>query len=350
MTRLRRIASLVVGGAALAAVIVAVDLGNLAAAMAAADAALVAVAVGLAGVNILAQYLKWELVLRTADPAVPRAAVLRSLLAGMAAGMATPGRVGEFAGRASGLGHLGAARIVSLTAVDKLFSLVSALCLGAVGVVFVFAHLGTLPLATAAAGAIVVLGIMFVLPVPEWPRMQTDAGRGLRVSSPLRLPARLRLPATLRRLVAEAAEPLQRLTRRHRYALLARTVLFHAVYVAQLVVLLHAFGYAGIVPAVISGAALLLVKTALSSLVPAGLGIREASTVGVCMAMGIPAAAALNAALVILVVNVLAPAAAGGLLLMLPRRRATHGGARSPAVRRGASDAVLPRPVNSPGA
>lgn len=332
MTRLRRIASLVVGGAALAAVIVAVDLGRLAAATASADAALVLVAVGLAGVNILAQYLKWDLVLRTADRAVPRLAVLRSLLAGMAAGMATPGRVGEFAGRASGLGHLGAARIVSLTAVDKLFSLVSALCLGAVGVVFVFAHLGTLAVAPATAIAIAVIGLMFALPLPSMPRV------------------RVRRPALLARLLEDAADPLRRLTRARRYALLARTVLFHAVYVAQLVVLLHAFGYAGIVPAVISGAALLLVKTALSSLVPAGLGIREASTVGVCMAMGIPAAAALNAALVILVVNVLAPAAAGGLLLVLPRRSATHDDLRSPALRRGASDAVLPRPVNSPGA
>lgn len=302
MTRLRRIASLVVGCAALVAVVLAVDLSRLAEATAGADALLVAIAIVLAAVNLLAQYLKWELVLHSADARVPASAVLRSLLAGMAAGMATPGRVGEFAGRASGLGHLGAARIVSLTAVDKLFSLGSALCIGAAGSFFVLVHLGSLPpvLATVAAGAAICL--MLVLPLPSVPQL------------------RVRRPALLARLLKDAADPLRSLTRPRRYALLARTVFFHAVYIAQLVVLLHAFGYAGVLPAVTAGAALLLVKTALSSLVPAGLGIREASTVGVCLAMGIPAAAALNAALVILVVNVLAPAAAGGVLLVLPRR------------------------------
>lgn len=311
MTRLRRIASLVVGCAALAAVVVAVDLSRLAEATAAAHALLVAIAVVLAAVNLLAQYLKWELVLRSADATVPSASVLRSLLAGMAAGMATPGRIGEFAGRASGLGHLGAARIVSLTAVDKLFSLASALCIGAAGALFVLVHLGTLAVAPAAALSGLAIVLMLVLPLPAMPHL------------------RVRRPALLVRLFENAADPLRRLTRPRRYALLVRTVFFHAVYVAQLVVLLHAFGYAGIVPAVTAGAALLLVKTALSSLVPAGLGIREASTVGVCLAMGIPAAAALNAALVILVVNVLAPAAAGGVLLVLPRRvpaRTAHSG------------------------
>jgi glycosyltransferase 2 family protein len=306
VTRLRRIASLIVGCAALAAVVLAVDLGRLAEATAGADALLVAIAVVLAAVNLLAQYLKWELVLRSADASVPPAAVLRSLLAGMAAGMATPGRVGEFAGRASGLGHLGAARIASLTAVDKLFSLASALCIGAAGALFVLVHLGTLAVAPAAVAAAVAVCLMLVLPLPAMPRL------------------RVRRPALLARLLENAADPLHNLTRPHRYALLARTVCFHAVYVAQLVVLLHAFGYTGILPALTAGAALLLVKTALSSFVPAGLGIREASTVGVCLAMDIPAAAALNAALVILVVNVLVPAAAGGVLLMLPRRVLAH--------------------------
>ncbi len=324
--RLRRMIAVALGATALVAVCVAVEPVRMVQAMRVASAPLLAAALAAAAVNLLAQFLKWDHVLRISESPAPRpGAVWGSLLAGMAAGFLTPGRVGEFAGRARGLASITHARVVSLTAVDKLYSLASACCMGCAGALLLLAHVGTLPAALATALAVASLTVMIAFPLPAFPRV--------------RMP--LRLPALLRRLAAEASEPLHRFTRAHRYGLLARTVLFHAAYIAQLVVLLHAFGSGATQSAIIAGAALLFVKTALASLVPGGLGIREASTVGVCIAMGIPAAAAINAALFMLVVNVLLPAAAGGVLLLLPGNRVSH---------HPANDPVLPRTVTSHGA
>jgi uncharacterized membrane protein YbhN (UPF0104 family) len=243
------------------------------------------------------------LLLRTLDADVPLPGSFRALLVGLAYGFITPAHLGEYGGRMFGLHHLGRGRLAGLTAVDKLWSLASAILLGLSGTLLFASHLGYLDANVAFIAAAVPPLVLAALPCAPVLRL------------------RLERAPFLRKLWDLAREPYEQLPRAQRYRLLGVTVLFHAAFITELVALLYAFGGFAVDPLhvgmlLIGGATVLFVKTVVPQFTLGELGVREGVMVAVFASLGVAKSAAFNASLLVFAMNVLLPALAGAALLM----------------------------------
>ena len=252
--------------------------------------------------NVALQHAKWRLLLRRAAPGLRHRDVARSLFAGFALGLVTPARAGEFGGRAFTLPGNDRAAIAGLTATDKLASMIVTLAAGIGAGAWYIAILGSFSTALAAgiaAAAVMAAGIaagVFLLR-----RRIVFADRDGRVARVLR----------------RALEAMRSLSRRDLALLLGLSAAFYAVFIAQFVLLLLAFG-AGPLPSCVAGAAtVMLLKTVIPPLTFGELGIREGVAVFVLAPLHVAGPAAFNASLILFLINVLLPAAAGTVLLLL---------------------------------
>lgn len=252
--------------------------------------------------NVGLQVLKWRYFVRLVDPAATNLESAASLLFGITLGAVTPGQVGEFGGRALRHSSIPAGTIVGLTLVDKL----QMMCV--MGIAGVLSLTALFPLGRAWGTVIgttstVLFLVMF---------FRIDALRHLRLglsNSFLQRP-------TVRDFFAAVAvfKPLNLVVS------FCISVGFYLVIYLQMFLLLNAFSPVEPSDAFLGFASMMFLK----SLLPISLGdlgIREASSVYLYSLMGIGAATALNASLLLFAINIVLPSLIG--LVFIPRSR-TH--------------------------
>ena len=247
---------------------------------------LLAFAGSLAGVGI--QWRKWHALLASIRPATRAAESLRSLLVGFSLGMASPGRVGEL-GRGALFEGL-RVEAVALAGIDRACSAGVTLAVGILGLGFIF------PPAFLACGA------------------------GLAVAGGLLFRHGEALPSILRKRTGSgpwgaAAGRLSTALGSISKSLLLRvllwSLLFNLIFFVQFYLL--AMSWIELPP---QGIAAIPVVFGLKTLLPVGfldLGPREAASALVFSSIGLDPVPAVNAALLLWLLNLALPAIAGGV-------------------------------------
>lgn len=254
-------------------------------------------AVLLMPANVLLEGAAWHILVRRVDPRTSLAESYGALLTGYALGFFTPGRAGEFAGRAYYVRHHDKWEVAAVVAVQRLFDMAVAVSIGTAAL-FVVRLTRSLPPdgvwnAVGAGGA--VIGATLI-------------ASALAPSAAYRVAARLLPVKSWRRRIVF----LTRLSTSDGARILVLDAARFLVFTTQFFVLLRALvpgadlvdGYLGI-------ALVFLAKFLIPSFTFMDLGIREGAAVFFLGRMGFPEAAALNASLLLFAINLLLPAAVG---------------------------------------
>ncbi len=259
---------------------------DLLAAAAAAQPRWLLLAASLTPIGLLIQWWKWRRLVQAGLPGIGEGDIVQSLFTGFGLGLLTPGRLGEL-GRAVGW-QGDRLRGTMLATADRLVSSFVTLWVGALGALYVAPVLWGM----WAVGAGAVVGL-------AWYRFGH------------RIPRRL---APWRRLSMLTDVGWQSWVGNASAA-----VLFNLLFFLQMFCLLRSTG------PVPEGAIMAIpAMFALKTLLPISLmdlGVREGAAVGVLGTVGVGAATAVHASLMLFCLNVLAPGVVGLLVLSLVTRR-----------------------------
>jgi uncharacterized membrane protein YbhN (UPF0104 family) len=307
---------LALAAAALAGLAHVVEAEALARAARAAHAGWALAALALLPLNVGLEGYRFHRLVRAAGGAVGFGETLAAVVGAYPLGLLTPGRVGDYAGRALYLRALPPATTAALTFAERTATLWACLAAGAAALPLWLARPAT------AAG---------------W----TWAWAGA-LAAAAALGALLLHPRTARRLLG-AALPFRRLRPaldalgavppREARVLLALSALRYVVFATQFVLLVRAFapgaawGAAGWGAAAAGVALVFFAKSAVPAVTLGDLGVREGAAVYFLGALGVAPAAAFNASLGLFAINLLLPALAG--LPLVARLRLE--GPRAPA-------------------
>ncbi len=274
-------------------------------ALVAADNALIVVAALLLLPNLYFQFAKWQLVVRRENAGIKKRHILFSLLVGMALGLVTPGRVGDF-GRTFFIKNVEWARLLGLLMIDKLITLAVLYFIGIVGLShFISMRMHPfvwLPIFLMTLG-LILLFLLFLLR-PEL--LRSILSRYHNVVS--------RYGAIDRFLTG-----IEKATPQFTIRLFGLTIVQTLTYCSQFVLLILAFFKIPVISGYFSTFAVMFTK----SLVPISLGdlgIRESASVYFFGQYGVPDVAAFNASFLLFLINVLFPSLLGLGLLLFKRQ------------------------------
>ena len=262
--------------------------------------------------NVFLQFLKWLLVVYRENSLVKKRHVLFSLFVGMALGLVTPGRVGDF-GRTFFVKNVEWPRLLGLLMVDKLITLAVLYLVGIIGLShFISMRMHPfvwLPIFLMTFG-LVMLFLVFLLR-PEI--LRSIISRYHRILS--RYGALEKFMTGI-----EMATPW--LTMR----LMAITVVHTLTYCSQFVLLMLAFHKIPVLDGFLSAFAIMFTKSLLPIAI-GDLGIRESASVYFLDQIDVPDVAAFNASFLLFAINILLPSLVGLVLLMIKRQNSTaaHG-------------------------
>ena len=265
-------------------------------------------AFALLPVNVGLEAYRWWRLVRRVAPCVRYGEALVAVVGSTPLGLLTPGRLGDYVGRALYVREVAPGPSAALTFAERMATLAACLVGGLVA-------LGPYLRAHAA-------------PSPLWPALAfaTTLGTGA-------LLALLLFPDLARRVVStlvpvgpvrRAVAPFGAIPSGEAVALVALSGLRYLVFSAQFVCLVLAFAPGASWRGAALGVALTFyAKSAVPQVTLGDLGVRESAAVFFLGAYGVGAAAALNASLAVFAVNLLLPALLGvPLLLRLRLRRA----------------------------
>ncbi|MGQ9898447.1 MAG: lysylphosphatidylglycerol synthase transmembrane domain-containing protein [Acidobacteriota bacterium] len=266
-----------------------------------AELSAIGLALLLGGVMLIIRAAKWWGLLRRILPRLPFICAWQSLLGGMALGLLTPGRIGEV-GRTAAFPPGTRLAVGGLLLVDRTAD-VAALAM--------VAGLGTAAVASPAWR--------------DWPILAAFGAGGLALALPALVPTALRwqrLPEKVRDRLAALALALEALRRRDVALNLLASSLLMALDVVSLHVLACAFEPVNF--AVVAFAFPWILLANLVPITPAGLGVREGAAVAILHAYGVQVATAINATLLLFVINSVIPALLGWRYLGRRVAYATH--------------------------
>lgn len=262
-------------------------------------------AVLLMPVNVFLEGTVWHLLARRMDPRTMPAESIGALFTGYALGFFTPGRAGEFAGRAYYVRHHDKWEVAAVVAAQRLLDMAVAVSLGTAALIL-FLSSRELPreglwMGIAAAGS--GLGIVLI-------------SAGLAPRTAHAVASRLLPFESWRKRIGF----LRELSSSDGARILGLDAARFAVYTMQFYLLLRALvasaefttGYLGV-------CLVFLAKFLIPSFTFMDLGIREGAAVFFLGMMGFPEAAALNASLLLFTINLLIPAAVGVRYVMKMR-------------------------------
>ena len=264
--------------------------------------------------NVGLDALRWWRLVRRVAPAVRYRDALVAVVGSYPLGLLTPGRVGDYVGRALYVREIGAGASAAFTFGERMATLAACLVGGLVA-------LGPY-LATHQA------------PSPLWPALvgATALGTGALLAA-LLFPALGRLAvATLVPIavVRRAVGAFGAIPSGEAAALVALSGLRYVVFSTQFVLLVLAFAPGAAWPGVALGVALTYyAKSAIPTVTLGDLGVRESVAVFFLGAYGVAPAAALGGSLAIFAVNLLAPALVGVPLLLRLRLQRDAGAERT---------------------
>lgn len=267
-----------------------------------AEPAWILAALLLMPLNVGLEAYRWFRLVRRLDPGLRYPDALAAVLCGYPVGLLTPARTGDFVGRALYLPHPDKGALVALTLVERLATLA---CMVAGGL------LAIVPFLRAQAD----------LPAAAWAALVTvsSAAAGALVVLLLHPSLAARVVGTVVPLgaVRRALRALHRIDRREATTLLGLSAVRYVIFCGQFVLLVRAFEPTVSLAAVTLGVALVFfAKSAIPSLTLGDLGVREGAAVFFLGALGVGAAAAFEASLLLFGLNLLLPALAGAPLLL----------------------------------
>lgn len=296
-SRLLLLFKIVVFGAIVFFVVRSGKLVGLASAFQRADKTFIAVAIGLAGAMLIIRTWKWLSLLRRVGSDLHFGGAWRSLLGGMALGLATPGRLGEL-GRAAFLPppmRVPAGALFVLDRVSDLAAIALAALVGTAGLVS-----GT------ALWWLVALFLCFFGGMLALPRLV-----------PLVLD-RIPLPKKIAGIAEKLAKGLKLVRARDVALNFSLSCILTALDVVSLYVLALAFE-----PVSFSAIAFAFPWILLTNLVPVtpgGIGVREGAAVLLLQRYGVTDTTAINATLLLFVFNTLLPGLVGVPYILQSRR------------------------------
>lgn len=269
-------------------------------------------AVALVPLNVGLEAFRWHRLVLKLAPRVRFKTSLAAVLSGYPLGLLTPGRIGDYVGRALYLRDISPGASATLTFAERIATLACCLVFGLVALpYFLLTHTDV---ASMAWMTVLVLGILatgFLLVLLLHPKL-----------------ARSLLETVLPfRRTKHVFAVLNRFSGRDATELFALSVVRYVVFSTQFVLLVHAFqadvswltAYTGVV-------LIFFAKSAIPSITLGDLGIRESAAVFFLGVFGVVEAAAFNASLGIFAANILLPAMVG--LTLLPRLRLRTAGER----------------------
>ena len=261
----------------------------------------------LAPVNIGLEAYRWGRLVRHVVPSVRYRDALRAVVGGYPLGLLTPGRVGDYVGRAVYLRDVPPGISAALTFGERMATLASCLIVGLMALVpYLMHHAPPSPLwpAVVAIGMLGTSALVLALLFPSGARTALSAA----------------LPFER---VQKAIGAFDKIPPQEAQTLLLLSLLRYGVFTTQFVFLIHAFDPSATWVGSFTGVALVFfAKSAVPQVTLGDLGIREGAAVFFLGAYGVSAAAAVDASLSIFAVNLLLPALAG-VPLVLRLRMAT---------------------------
>ncbi len=257
----------------------------------------IACAAALLPVNLWLEGQEWKRVLRPVAPHVPGHSLYGALLCGYAFGFFTPMHAGAFAGRALYLPHTDGWETSVTVFVQCLLDMVVSVTIGLAALLFALTTSLFTPSPAWWAAAGYGAGTMLILTVLLL-RPESTLGLLRRVISSKKVCARLAF--------------LERLAPADVVRTLGLALLRYVIYTSQFVCLLYAFSPSlHAVKAYLGTGLTFFAKFLIPSLTILDIGVREGASVFFFGRLGVPEAAAFNAAFLLFCLNLLVPAAAG---------------------------------------
>lgn len=264
-------------------------------------------ALALVPLNIGLEAYRWGRLVRRIAPSVRYRDALRAVVASYPLGLLTPGRVGDYVGRAVYLPEVPAGTSAALTFGERMATLAACLVGGLVALgPYLRQQTESSPLWPAVLG-VGALATGLLLALVLFPRLAQSVLSTLLPFAPVR----------------RAVAAFGQIPRDEATTLLALSALRYGVFSAQFVLLVHAVAPSASLFEVSLGVALVFfAKSAIPQVTLGDLGVREGAAVFFLGAYGVAPAAALDASLGLFVLNLLLPALVGvPFLLQLEVRR-----------------------------
>lgn len=261
--------------------------------------------------NIGFQVLKWRLLLQCLDKSASTKAAFNSVLFGLTLGSVTPARLGEFAGRAVSLQSYSKSAIIGMTLLDKM-QIMALISIGGIISSLYFVGARSWEMITPAIAVSIPLAYLSLVP-----SKLENIFHFLRLS-------KLEKPWLI-----EFFQSLTTISAKVINVSFALSFLFYLTIYVQFYFLLNAFDSVGPWTAFIGFSATMFYKSLLPISV-GDLGIREAAAVWFFSKLGVQAAVAFNASLLLATINIFLPAIIGAAFVPKSFWRMKHEEKESP--------------------
>lgn len=259
----------------------------------------------LLAANLWIRTAKWRYMLHALDPKANAHDAFWSLLLGISFGAITPGEIGEFAGRAMHVSGPARAHLVGLTVLDRLHIFLVWIAFGITSLAVVYGRFVVLQVFWIFGA---VAGSFLVFLHVDWIRS---------------IAARVNRRFVKNEWLERVLDGFGCLTPLQRRVTLFYTIGFHLVLTAQMYFFVNAFHSITIVQAIAGTSALMFVKAVLPFSL-GDLGIRELTAVYFFGWFAVPQADAVNASLLMFVVNIVFPGIIGILALRRLKKTETR--------------------------
>ena len=288
----------------LAVLVRKISFHELSTAFIAAEKHFIVMAAALLALNLFLQTQKWRQLIRLEKPRVSRGEVMSSLLAGLTLGFITPGRLGEL-GRGFFIKDVSWQSVLGLTVIDKLVSLIVIYFAGLIGLsYFLQTHLHFYVwLPAVLTGIALILLVLFFL-------MRPDILRSLL--------QRFEVIWSNRSKAREFAACVSKMTATLTLKVLCLGILQYLTFILQFYLLIIAFAPLSLWQGFMAISAIMLVKTVLPIAI-GDLGIRESAAIFFCGLFNVASSAALDASLLLFIINILLPSLAGLVIILIHR-------------------------------
>ena len=251
----------------------------------------------LSFVNIYVQFKKWELIAESYLEEHESAKIFKSLMIGFAAGILTPARVGEFAGRAIPFGKNNLLKITIATFLDKIFALAIMFIVGGASLFLLFGqeinlHTGIITL---------LISLFLLLSFSIIYLIKTGKVRQIKKTK------------FVKNFLSKFHQ-LKHLERNIFYKLIIISFIFVLIYLIQFSLLISAFTSSpDYLLFFLVGAAVMFTKTFLLPFGFGDLGVREGAAVYFITLLGFSGAAGFSASILLFTINLLIPSLIGSI-------------------------------------
>jgi uncharacterized protein (TIRG00374 family) len=242
--------------------------------------------------NLGIRIWKWHIMLRSLKASPTASEAFGSVMLGISLGSWTPGELGEFAGRALHITEARRTHLIGLALVDKTQIFLVTSCAGIAGLCALF--LENLFLTYALFLLSIVLSVFFLV------RLDIVSALGHRFNNRFLKAERMK----------SILDGYALLSLKDKFITLNMTIIFHFIIVFQMYYLINAFEPLPLWPVFLATSALLFSKSFLPISL-GDLGIREAGSIVFFSMFGIAQASALNASLLLFIINILIPSIIG---------------------------------------